>query len=238
LAGQAYVSNVDRCAQIADAIPGNIVLFEGSGSAIPNVATDRRILVVSAHQPLDTIAQYLGPLRIINSHLVALTMCEEPIASEHSIRAMEDAIRATNPRARIVRTIFRPRPLSDVQGKRIVLCTTSSDAALPLMTRHLEETFGCSVVASTNRLSNRSALQADLAGFGDRGAHVVLTELKAAAVDVATSWGIANGLDVAYMDNEPLPASSQYSLQEEILALARQAVEQHSRIHSAASCVD
>ena len=81
-------------------------------------------------------------------------------------------------------------------------------------------------------------MQADLAGFGDRGAHVVLTELKAAAVDVATSWGIANGLDVAYMDNEPLPASSQYSLQEEILALARQAVEQHSRIHSAASCVD
>ena len=91
LAGQAYVSNVDRCAAVADATPGNIVLFEGSGSAIPNVATDRRILVVSAHQPLDTVAQYLGPLRIINSHLVVLTMCEEPIASEHSIRAMEDA---------------------------------------------------------------------------------------------------------------------------------------------------
>ena len=238
LCGQAYLSNIDKCAAVANVTPGDIVLFEGSGSAIPNVATDRRILVIGAHQPLESITQYLGPVRVINSHLVILTMCEEPIVGEDEICAMENAVRKINPGASVVRTVFRPRPLSNVEGKRVILCTTSSLTGLSCMARHLEDAFHCAVVASTNQLSNRAALQEDLDSFGYLGADVVLTELKAAAVDVVTLWGMANGLEVAYMDNQPLPSDTEFDLEEEIFRVASEAIEEHLRIQSSTRCFD
>lgn len=236
LCGQAYLSNIDECAAVANITPGDIVLFEGSGSAIPNVATERRMLVVGAHQPLESITQYLGPVRVINSHLVILTMCEEPIVTEDEICAMENAVRKINPGASVVRTVFRPRPLSNVEGKHVILCTTSSCTGLFCMARHLEDAFHCAVVASTNQLSNRAALQEDLASFAHLGADVVLTELKAAAVDVVTLWGMANGLEVAYMDNQPLPSDADFDLEEEIFRVASEAVEEHLRIQSSTRC--
>lgn len=37
----------------------------------------------------------------------------------------------------------------------------------------------------------------------ERQADVLLCEIKAAGIDVATRWGLDKGVDVVYMDNTP-----------------------------------
>jgi cyclic 2,3-diphosphoglycerate synthetase len=53
----------------------------------------------------------------------------------------------------------------------------------------------------SHSLSDRGRLRSDLRGIGS--ADVLLCEIKAAAVDVATTTALDEGLDVIYMDNVP-----------------------------------
>ena len=59
---------------------------------MPPVATDARLLVAGAHQPLDTIAGYLGAYRLLISDAVVLTMAEEPLASGEKVRALHGGV--------------------------------------------------------------------------------------------------------------------------------------------------
>src|SRR5205823_11706858 len=70
---------------------------------------------------------------------------------------------------------------------------------------HLESTFGCRVVGHSTRLADRVALAEDL----ERSDHydVLLTELKAAAVDVAADRAIARGAEVVFVDNRAVTLS-------------------------------
>ena len=68
---------------------------------------------------------------------------------------------------------------------------------------HLEDFYGCKVIGITPHLSNRPLLQKDIEKhIGE--ADVMLTELKAAAVDVATKDALEAGLEVVYCDNIPI----------------------------------
>jgi len=59
------------------------------------------------------------------------------------------------------------------------------------------------VVGASSSLSNRKALREEIDAA--RGTFTaLLTELKAAAVDIVTSVGLDLGLDVVYMDNIPV----------------------------------
>ena len=51
-------------------------MFDGSGAALPPVATSRRILVVNAQQDPDVVTGYLNEYRHLVSDLVILTMAE------------------------------------------------------------------------------------------------------------------------------------------------------------------
>ena len=54
----------------------------------------------------------------------------------------------------------------------------------------------------------------------------MLTELKAAAVDVATKDSLDAGLEVIYCDNIPLPISSNYpNLSESIIEIVDGAID-------------
>jgi cyclic 2,3-diphosphoglycerate synthetase len=59
------------------------------------------------------------------------------------------------------------------------------------------------VVGISHSLSDRGKLQAELEGIAGK-ADVLLCEIKAAAVDVATRRALDAGLDVVYMDNVPV----------------------------------
>ena len=57
-------------------------------------------------------------------------------------------------------------------------------------------------------------------------ADVMLTELKAAAVDVATKDALAHGLEVVYCDNIPVPINDTYpDLSRSVIDLVDSAID-------------
>jgi cyclic 2,3-diphosphoglycerate synthetase len=101
---------------------------------------------------------------------------------------------------------------------RVAYVSTAPSAVLDTLSRHLEEYYGCEVVAASGNLSDRRRLGTDLQGMS--GVEAYLTEIKAAAVDIVTRRGSAEGKPVFYCDNDPVGED----LDQALLALAQEAV--------------
>lgn len=202
LAGEPFVSNVLEGAKIANDLDTRITVFDGSGAAMPPVAVERRVLVAGAHQDPEYITGYLGTYRLLISDLLLLTMSEEPMAGEEKVRDIVDGVREVRPDLEVIPTVFRPRPVGDVRGMRLAYVSTAPPAVLEKLSRHLEERYGCEVVAASGNLSDRKRLAHDLDAMGEAEAY--LTEIKAAAVDVVTRRGSEEGKPVLYCDNDPV----------------------------------
>lgn len=225
LAGQPYISNVAAGAELANSVETGFVIMEGSGSAIPPVAVDGSVLVAGATQPLEYISSYFGPYKIMRSDVIVLTMCEEPIASQRKVTELEEAARKWNPNTEIVKTIFRPRPIEDISGAKVFLAMTGSAEALEISSGYLEQNFGCEVVGRSAHLSNRVLLREDMAASG--GYDVLVTEIKAAAIDIVTDVGLARGLRVVYTDNIPITVGGGNSLEDVIIEFTSRIVKRH-----------
>jgi len=89
LAGAVFVSNVAAGARLAAARTPDVVIFDGSGAAIPPVQVDRRVLVVG---PQHDLGAYLNPYRRLISDVVVAVGCE----CEGALRA-ELRLRPTEP---------------------------------------------------------------------------------------------------------------------------------------------
>ena len=89
LAGAVFDSNVEEGARLAAARGPDVVVFDGSGAAIPPVAVDRRVLVVGPGQDVDA---YLNTYRRLISDLVVAVNCHVEGAIEATLR-----LRATEP---------------------------------------------------------------------------------------------------------------------------------------------
>jgi cyclic 2,3-diphosphoglycerate synthetase len=224
LAGEPFVSNVVEGARIANGLDTGVTVFDGSGAAVPPVEVERRVLVAGAHQDPEYVVGYLGTYRLMISDLLMLTMSEEPMAGEEKVRALVEAVREIRPELPVIPAVFRPRPVGDVGGLKVAYVSTAPPAVLGKLARHLEERYGCEVVASSGNLSDRKRLLEDLDEM--RGVEAYLTEIKAAAVDVVTRRGSEDGKPVLYCDNDPVEALADGSLDEELLRLAREAVAQ------------
>jgi cyclic 2,3-diphosphoglycerate synthase len=218
LAGEPFVSNVLEGAEIANTLDTGVTVFDGSGAAVPPVEVARRVLVAGAHQDPEYITGYLGAYRLLISDLVVLTMSEEPMAGEPRVRSIVEGIRTVAPDLRVVPTVFRPRPVGEISGLRVAYVSTAPPVVLGKLARHLQERYGCEVVAATGNLSERRRLVEDLDAMPRVEAY--LTEIKAAAVDVVTRRAAAEGRPVFYCDNEPVGEG----LDAELLRLAREAV--------------
>jgi cyclic 2,3-diphosphoglycerate synthase len=217
LAGEPFVSNVLEGARIANSLDTGVTVFDGSGAAVPPVEVERRVLVAGAHQDPEYIIGFLGPYRLMISDLLVLTMSEEPMADEQKLRAIVEGVREIKPELAVIPTVFRPRPVGEIEGLRVAYVSTAPPAVLDKLARHLEQRYGCEVVATSGNLSDRKRLVEDLDGMA--GVEAYLTEIKAAAVDVVTRRGSDEGRPVLYCDNDPLGAG----LDEELLRLAREA---------------
>ena len=220
LAGQPFVSNVVEGARIANDLDTLVTVFDGSGAAMPPVEVERRVLVAGAHQDPDYIIGFLGTYRLLLSDLVLLTMSEEPMATPEKVDYLEKAIADVRPELPVIPTVFRPRPVGDLEGIKIGYVSTAPPAVLDKLGRHLEEHYGCEVVAASGNLSDRTRLAEDLDAMS--GAEAYLTEIKAAAVDVVTRRGSEEGKPVLYCDNDPVGDG----LDQRLLGLAREAVAQ------------
>ena len=227
LAGEPFISNVVSGIEIANKLSEKFIIIEGSGASLPPVRTDACILTVGANQPLEYVDGYFGTYRILLSDLVVMTMCEDPLADMKKLAAVRASIERINPEAEIVETIFRPGPLGVIEGRKVFFATTGPERMNEVIKKYLEDNFGCEVTAICNHLANRKHLWADLQA-GKGGFDLLLTELKAASVDVATKVGLDLGVDVVYCDNIPLAVGRGANLAEMMLDLAEIARERFS----------
>ena len=137
-------------------------------------------------------------------------------------------IHEINPNADIVPTIFRPHPVDDISNKNILFATTAPESVQHLLKDYLEENFNCNVVAISSHLSNRPLLQRDIEENIDN-IDCMLTELKAAAVDVATKDALNKGLEVVYCDNIPIAINDEYDLDKSIMNIVYEAKESFNK---------
>ncbi len=203
MAGNPFSSNVLKGASLTNDLPQKFVVMEGSGSTFPPVKTDRKIVIVGAGQPIRNITDYMGEYRLLISDLAIVTMCEEPIADEKKVEKIEEGIKKINPDIDIALTIFRPEPLGDISGKKIFLATTAKGKIVEKISEYLEEEYSCEVTGFSNSLSNRPALRKDLKE-NLKEADTLLTEIKAASIDVAAITAKKNDAEVVFMHNRPL----------------------------------
>jgi cyclic 2,3-diphosphoglycerate synthetase len=229
LAGEPFVSNVLEGAKLANELSTKVTLFDGSGAAVPPVAVGGRILVAGAHQDPEYVSGFLGAYRLLISNLLLLTMSEEPMAGEEKVRGIIVAVREVRPDLRVIPVVFRPRPVGEVRGLKVAYVSTAPGAVLNKLCKHLEEGYGCEVVAASGSLSDRERLNLELEEMRGLGVEAYLTEIKAAAVDVVTRRGAEEGKPVFYCDNDPVIATGfvageEGSLDEALLGLAEKVV--------------
>jgi cyclic 2,3-diphosphoglycerate synthase len=213
LAGAVAVSNVAQGARKAVELDPDLVVFDGSGAAIPPVRTSRRVLVVNAQQDPEVVTGYLNRYRHLVSDLVVLTMAERGTGWEE----LHGRALALAPAA--VAVVLRPRPVSDVSGRRVAFFSTAPASALDGFRAHLADVHGADVVHVSGSLADRGALRRELEQVD---AEVFLVELKAAAIDVVAEAARERGAEVVLAGSD-VEAVDGGDLDAELLRLAGEA---------------
>ena len=215
LAGAVFVSNVLEGARVAAELAPDLVIFDGSGAALPPIAADRTIVVVGGHQNPAIAAGYLNPYRLLLADLVVVTMAVAGSTWEQT----HDAVRALVPaEVEVVPTVLLPRPMTDVRGQKVAYFCTAPPSAVDVLVEHLAAEHGADVVHVSGNLADRALLKVELETVE---ADVFLVELKAAAVDVVAEAGLARGADVVLAANDVVPLPGYQDLDEILLEMAR-----------------
>jgi cyclic 2,3-diphosphoglycerate synthase len=206
-AGSPGESNVLAGAALAAAREPDLVIFDGSGAAIPPVDTGARVLVTSSSQPAEVSTGYLNAYRILVSDLVVVTgsLDERVVEAIYDVKELP-----------VVPVELRPRPASPVAGRRVAYFSTAPAEAHAELERHLREEHGAEVVLVSGNLARREALREELARVD---AEVYLVEIKAAAIDVVAEAAAERGVEVVFADNELVPVGV-HDLDVELVRLA------------------
>jgi cyclic 2,3-diphosphoglycerate synthetase len=183
LAGQVFTSNVRAGARLAAERRPDVVVFDGSGAAIPPVAVDRRVLVVGAAQDAGA---YLNTYRRLISDVVVAVGCE-----------VEGAISGR----------LRLRPTEPLEGRVAVFTAGGTDVA------HLEADVVHVSASLANRDALREELErvdADTYLVELKAAAIDVVAEHAAEngkrLVLAGNDVVAEGLDDALLDLAPVAA--------------------------------
>ena len=175
LAGAPFLSNVLEGAHLSAQLEPELLVFDGSGAALPPVDADARILVANGgHDPRAGLNAY----RVLVSDLVVDTGG----ADREAVRSISDVP--------VVSAELRLRPASPLHGRRTAVFTTG-----PAPTDELD----AEVVHVSRNLARRDALREELETVD---AEVYLVELKAAAVDVVAEAALERGAEVVLAAND------------------------------------
>jgi len=175
LAGAPFLSNVLEGVQLSAQLDPELLVFDGSGAALPPVDVDARILVTNGgHDPRAGLNAY----RVLVSDLVVDTGG----ADREAVRSISEVP--------IVAAELRLRPASPLHGRRTAVFTTG-----PAPTDELD----AEVVHVSRNLARRDALREELEHVD---AEVYLVELKAAAVDVVAEAALERGAEVVLAAND------------------------------------
>jgi len=215
--GKMFISNIKEGIKVAEGLDPDLIIVEGSGASVPDVKTDRCICVIGAGQSWESIVGYLGIYRILSADLIVLTMCEEPIADMKKVSSIKKEIKKINPDVPIVKTIFRPMPLSDIKGKKVFMAMTSNRSIEAKIKEYMEKSYDCKIEYMSFNLGNRKKLRDDLRKSINYD--TILTELKAASVDVLTDFARKNNKEVGYMNNIPVVLGNEEKFKRELMKL-------------------
>jgi cyclic 2,3-diphosphoglycerate synthase len=216
LAGAVAVSNVAEGARLAAERDPDLVIFEGSGAAIPPVATGRRIVVANAAIEPELLTGYLNGYRLLISDLLVLAAAEE--GSRHDELRREVA--ELKPELTVVAAEMRPQPAEPIEGRRVAVFTTAKEPAHRRIEDHLRAAHGAEVVHISGALAQREQLRQELETVD---AEVYLVEIKAAAIDVVAEAAERHGVACVFLDNELVPLPGEPDLDGELYALAEAA---------------
>jgi cyclic 2,3-diphosphoglycerate synthetase len=183
LAGATFVSNVVAGAALAASLAPDLVVFDGSGAAIPPVATAARILV--AHD----LRSGLNPYRALISDLI-VTMNDDVLGAAGELGR------------RAIRFDLRLHPTEPLAGRRAAVFTTG-----PAQVDDLDGV----VVFSSRNLADRELLERDLAAVEAevyvvelKAAAIDLVAERAAAKGIPVVFArndvVAPGLDDAVLE--------------------------------------
>jgi cyclic 2,3-diphosphoglycerate synthase len=211
LAGAPGESNVLAGAVLAVEREPDLVVFDGSGAAIPPVETGARVLVTSAAQPAEVVAGYLNAFRILVSDLVVLTGAEAGSGYEELVHAIAEVKDVP-----VVPVVLRPRPSESILARRVAYFSTAPEEVHEIIGRHLRDEHGADVVLVSGNLARRSDLREEIERVD---AEVFLVEIKAAAIDVVAEAASERGVEVVFADNE-LVSVGVHDLDTELVRLA------------------
>jgi cyclic 2,3-diphosphoglycerate synthase len=215
LAGGVATSNVEAGARVAVELQPEVVIFDGSGAALPPIAASRTVVVVGGHQDPAVAAGYLNAFRLLLADLVLLTMAAPPIDWEAVRQRVAVAVRDG---VRVVPTVLQPRPLGDVAGRSVAYFCTAPTTVHASLRHVLETRYGAQVVHVSGNLANRGALREELK---ELGADLYLVELKAAAIDVVAEAAIVRGAEVVLAANDVVALPGEPDLDELLLGMAK-----------------
>jgi cyclic 2,3-diphosphoglycerate synthetase len=201
LAGRPFATNVAQAAEVAVEAGGNPVILEGSGSAVPTVPWDAGVLLVPGSLPPHHLGGYLGPFRVLLSDLVVFIIDGGPSSGPDNLSALYPEVRRLRADIRMALAELQPVALGDVRGRDAFLATTAHGELATRLAGELERTSGCRVVKVSPRLADRAGLEEDLASAPRFD--VLLTELKAAAIDVGARRALERGAEVVFVENRP-----------------------------------
>ena len=213
MAGEVATSNVAAGARVAEDLQPELVVFDGSGAALPPIAADRTVVVVGGHQAPSLAAGYLNAYRLLLADVVVLTMAT-PSSSWEGVRAaVAEVVRDDVP---VVATSLLPRPLGEIVGRRVAYFCAAPEAAHEAQREHLASAYGANVVSVSGNLANRMALRDELPAID---ADVFLVELKAAAIDVVAEAALERGVGIMLAANDVVPLTGEPDLDELLLAM-------------------
>jgi cyclic 2,3-diphosphoglycerate synthetase len=215
LAGAVFLSNVEEGASVAATLDPEIVIFDGSGAALPPIAAGRTIVVVGGQQAPDLVAGYLNTYRLLLADLVVVTMADDSVDWRAVHSRVAEVVRPLTP---VVATTLRPRPLEPVAGRRVAYFCTAPVSAHAQLAAQLAEEHGADIVHVSGNLADRGALRAELATLA---AEVFLVELKAAAIDVVAEAAVAAGAEVVLAANDVVARAGEPDLDELLLEMAK-----------------
>jgi cyclic 2,3-diphosphoglycerate synthetase len=176
MAGEPAESNVPAGAALAASLDPGVLLFEGSGSALPPVEVDATVCVTGRGA-----TEALGDYRLLRARLALVG--EGGDAAEV----------ASVCRGEVLRFTLSPEPTAPLpEGARVALFSTGP--AVP---------HGVDPVVTSSNLARRGALAGDLERAAAEGCDVYLTELKAAAIDTVAEQAQREGASIVFLRNVP-----------------------------------
>lgn len=216
LLGAPVRSNVVEGARIAERLAPRLAIFEGSGSCIPPVVTDRTVLLASTARPRDLLEDF-GRYRLARAQLVLVVGDDVSVAADMCRR-----VEFTHTGKRALPVSLTPTTVSDISGLSVAAFTTAPEYAGPVFMRRFAQ-LGADLRLLSHNLARRDLLRADVECAVERGATCFVVEIKAAGIDVVAEAADRHGIDIVFLDNPPSPHDPDVDLDAVLAAIALEA---------------